>query len=130
MTGVSYVAGGDSIIVASKDAGTSWSTEFRGEGLFLHAVAWGGGSILTSPDGRHWTEQAFKTPHTLLALIRAGTRWEGTVLTSADGRRWTARTFGFSQTLYYVTSDGTRFVAVGWHGAILRSWGTKTPALP
>lgn len=106
--GLFVVFGGsrNGAILASPDASTwmfhggSGTTKTLRDLIFDRAtfMAVGdGGTILTSGDGRVWTEEASGTTRNLRGVtsgnssfVAVGTR--GTILTSADGKSWTHRT--------------------------------------
>jgi hypothetical protein len=94
----------------------------------LYRVAWAhslmvavgaGGTIVTSPDGEHWTPRSSGTVADLYGVEWAGGTWvavgDGVVVTSGDGRTWTTRWQQPGAVLYDVEYAAARFNAVG-HG--------------
>jgi photosystem II stability/assembly factor-like uncharacterized protein len=94
-----------------------------GNGLFVAVGE--GGAILTSRDGRSWTEQSSGTNYPLFdatygngLFVVVGS--EGTILTSRDGVNWTWRSLG-DDPLHGVTYGNGLFVAVGDGNTIFTS---------
>lgn len=110
------------------DAGPS-AIEY-GDGSY--AVVGHNGSILTSPDGEHWT---WRSPESRADLRSVAANEElvvavggkavappgqltGTILASPDGVQWTERVNGSPGLLNQVVFGGDRWVAVGTSGAV------------
>jgi hypothetical protein len=109
--------------------GNSLTAVTYGNGLF---VAVGNrGTILTSSDGYHWTNQVLGTSPTLLGVaysagVYAAVGTSGTILTSTNGIAWTEHTPPSSQTLRGIAgnsspppNDPMRFFIVGDSGTML-----------
>jgi hypothetical protein len=93
----------------------------------LFGLAWSGsllvavgldGTVLTSPDGIHWTAQAWDAYNTLVDVAWAGTQFVavgigGMILTSPDGTTWTTRKSGPSwEALQGIARSGSTLVAI------------------
>jgi hypothetical protein len=79
------------------------------------------GSIMTSPDGRTWTQRVSPTTENLLGLFWDGHQYlaggdHGTILASPDGVNWTKRDSGSKINFYSFSFSGSRYVAVGNDG--------------
>lgn len=133
------------LILRSQD-GRSWEVaRYSSAGEELYGVGFGGGQfvavgyresgdssydqILTSPDGRAWTQQAANTGADALGLSAAAYgagRWVavgalGTLVTSANGTAWTQVEIESAEDLNDVVYGQSQFVAVGSGGAVLVS---------
>jgi hypothetical protein len=92
----------------------------------LLVASGGGGTILTSSDGKSWTRQPTPTSEFLSSVAAGGQGFvavgkAGTILHSGDGANWTVRPSPTSQWIYRVRHIAGRFVAVGQNGTILIS---------
>ena len=128
-----YVAVGDGQITSSPD-GASWTTRAHayseikavahGNGLF---VAVGGeGVILSSTDGRDWTQRNSGTSSGLCDIIYGQSEFvavgqNGVVLTSTDGESWVSHASGTESLLCGVAYGNDLYVTVGAGGMILTS---------
>lgn len=143
--GTRFLAAGISGTVASSIDGTSWellpTSKNDGSTMpHLFGLAWGngkyvavgsGGQIVTSPDGRTWTNEAPTTGviGNLFGVCQDGNgRFvavgnNGYLLTSLNGGPWTVAPCpaGGVTKLTSVVFDGTRFVAVGLGGVVMTS---------
>ena len=100
------------------------------KGLF---VTVGYRSILTSPNGKSWTDRTYGMSEELKEVtedlkevtygkdIFVTVGFNGTILTSSNGHSWTKRNSGTKESLIGVTFGKGTFVVVGNHGTILTS---------
>jgi hypothetical protein len=84
------------------------------------------GTVLLSPDGTNWSEQATPTGNFLsgLAAFDGGlvaVGQNGTILTSPDGQSWTNLPPPSTNWIYRVRNAGGQLIAVGQNGTILTS---------
>jgi sugar lactone lactonase YvrE len=85
------------------------------------------GKILSSTDGRTWTQRLSGTSDWLVGVAFAAGKFvvvgdHGTILVSTDGTTWTrATSSGTTQRLNNVTYGGGRYVTVGEAGTIVSS---------
>lgn len=82
--------------------------------------------LLTSPDGRSWTERASLTSNFLYGVtygknIYVAVGWGGKILTSTDSITWEEQTSGISGSFFGVAFGEDIFVAVGSGGKIVTS---------
>jgi hypothetical protein len=113
----------------------AWTDIESGNSDTLYGVVWGNdrfvavganGSILTSSDGRIWSNQISTVTTALNGVAYGGGTFVavgigGTILTSSNGTSWTPRSSGTSSTLSAVAHGPHGFVAVGSSGVILSS---------
>jgi hypothetical protein len=116
LLGVAY---GDNTFVAVGDGGS---------GVTGHAAI-----ILTSPDGKTWTDVSPKTATGLYGVayadntfVAVGAGSATAILTSPDGKTWTDVSPGNAGALYGVAYADNTFVAAGIGGLILTSPDGKT----
>lgn len=131
--------------LANTAAGSPTLTDIaRGHGRFVVVgigLAGDGspvGTVLTSPDGLHWTGHDSGTDQWLMGVAWGAGKFVavgagGTILTSPDGAVWDTQTSNTTATLYGVAWGAGRFVAMGDQGALLTSpdgvaWTLQTPA--
>lgn len=99
------------------------------------------GTVMTSTDGRKWTERNPGFAKNLYGItygngLFAACGYAGTLLTSPDGINWTKRDSSLSEGLWAIAHSGSLFVVMGRKGAVATSpdgkkWtagntGTKT----
>jgi hypothetical protein len=103
------------------------SNSYASSGTQFVAVGYNG-TILTSPDGVTWTQQASGTGNDLHGVTWGGTQfvsvgYNSTILTSPDGVIWTKQGSNCWSgcDLHGVAWGGMQFVAVGSKGTILTS---------
>ncbi|MEN6460939.1 MAG: X2-like carbohydrate binding domain-containing protein [Syntrophomonas sp.] len=101
------------------------------------------GAILSSPDGKVWTEQESGIMNDLNDILWNGSQfvaigYSGEIITSPDGKVWTKQNSGTTACLCCVAWDGNKYVVCGDSGVILTSingisWNqlsSKTDVLP
>jgi hypothetical protein len=86
---------------------------------FVAVAAGDNGTVLTSPDGRLWTERWSRAGYYFYGIARGNKTfvavgWAGAILTSPDGLTWTERSTGTEHGLFGVVHANKTFVAVGW----------------
>jgi len=97
-----------------------------------YVLGGGQGTLLTSPDGRHWTPQESGTTNFLSSLTAFGgglvaVGENGTLLIgTGDGTAWTPRDAGTTRWLYRVRHLKGELVVVGEAGTLLRSADGET----
>ena len=158
-----FVATGTSGAVFTSPEGITWTAQAQplGTGASFNGVTYGNNTfvavgqyygacpyppsecpskatILTSSDGKTWTERkraAGTASYNAVAYGKnifvavGGSRATldgGAIFTSPDGKNWTLRTPRITADLIAVIRGGNTFVAVGAEGAILTSPGGKT----
>ncbi len=147
-----YVAVGDSTLVTSSDAYNwtirSFTTQegfWHAPGQDLLAVTYGGGlfaaagrsgTILTSPDGRVWTQPHVLTGQDLRAVTYGNGRFVavgagGVAAWSSDGADWTVNQVDTDQMFTGIAYGNGLFVGVGTNGMIYTSpdgasWTART----
>lgn len=94
-------------------------------GSIVVAVA-SSGIILTSVDGKAWTQRTSGTANSLLGVVWTGSRFaaagsDGTIVTSTDGISWSARNAGTIRSLLDITYGNGLYVVVGEQGMIRTS---------
>jgi len=134
--GTRIVAVGDDGVVLSSDDGTTWTEQASPTTRDLTGVVWagaqfvacgpkyGGGVIVTSPDGIVWTAGAESHDGRSIA-------WNGAELVmvdelasrSSDGLDWSSELTGTVHDLHDVEWMGDQWVAVGDSGTVLTSGG-------
>jgi bifunctional DNase/RNase/photosystem II stability/assembly factor-like uncharacterized protein len=130
-------------ILTSKD-GHRWTRTGSRHSVGLKAVAAGPdgfvaagcGVILTSPDGRSWSNASIGSKADSVFSVAWGEgRWmavgkSGLIFTSDDGRTWNPLDLGTTANLHSVHYAQNRFIAVGKHGTILRTGPAGVPFAP
>jgi hypothetical protein len=107
----------------------------------LEGIAYGkdtfvavGEAILTSPDGKAWTERTAGTSHRIFGVaygsgVFAAAADNGAILTSGDGSQWTAKDTGTHRTLWAIAHGMGRFLAAGEKGILLQSEPLPSPQI-
>jgi hypothetical protein len=106
-----------------------------GSGTFVSVG--GNGAILSSADGKTWSQHSFGTTNSLNDVTFCNNTFVavgegGTILTSPNGADWTAPVSGVYQTLDGITCGNNLFVTVGGSNTVLTSTNTQqwTPRDP
>lgn len=122
-------------IVPTSLYGVEWEQIATPTTRDLQGIAWGngkfvasggGGTILTSADGRTWTS-GNSTVSTYLSSVAAfpggfvAVGDGGKIVSSADGSNWTLRSSGTTNWIYKVRYAGNQLIAVGENGVVRTS---------
>ena len=122
-----FIAAGTRSTVFESYGGDSWekvatlSKDIRrlayGGGVFVGVVPFSD-IILSSSDGRSWTETQLKHPDNLFSVSYGASQFvavglQGAVLTSPDGQNWTRRLWGYNFEFKELAYGSSNFVAIG-----------------
>jgi hypothetical protein len=86
----------------------------------------GDAKLITSPDGKSWTERASVASNFLYGVAYGGgsyaaVGWGGQILTSTDKIKWVEQSSGISGSLFGIAYGKKMFVAVGSGGKVATS---------
>ena len=104
--------------------GNPLQSVIRGDGLYVATGA--NGTLLSSRDGKTWSQEFTGTSGQLFGSCWNGQRYivvgeSGTVLSSLNGHDWVHQTSGSDKTLIAVIWNGRKFIAVGDKGTVITS---------
>lgn len=130
-------------VVTSEDGITWTDDEYLSQPFLLNSVAFGNNrfvavgyifngmagmsqAIISSLDGKKWTESSTSSSQRLNSVAFANNRFvavgnRGEIWSSSNGTTWSQKPSGTTNNLIFVTFGNNRFMAVGDYGTILIS---------